>query len=168
MGKWFLVYCKSKQDTKAEENLIRQGFDVFRPTINVVKNNIGRQSYVQCESLFPRYVFIHANPEVTSLAPVVSTFGVAGFVKFGNKYATASENLIREIKRNVERHISLWNDHDTLKRGDEVYVDGYGFDHVKAIYHNQSGEQRAMILMNILGTESKLVVPRSCLCKISS
>lgn len=167
MGKWFLVYCKSKQDTRAEENLARQGFNVFRPTINIVKSKIGRQSYVQCESLFPRYVFIHVNPEITSLAPVKSTFGVAGFVKFGNEYATASESLIDEIKQNINKQISLRNDRETFKQGDDVYVDGCGFDHVKAIYHNPCGEQRAMILMDILGSESKILVPRCCLSKIN-
>lgn len=165
MNKWFLIYCKPKQDTLAENNLIRQGFIVFRPTINVAKSKIGCKDYYSCESLFPRYLFIQVDPKIKSIAPVVSTFGVSGFVKFGDQYATASEALINEIKTNVKKQALLAERPTDLIAGDEIYIDGHGFSHMKAIYCNPCGNERAMILMNILGKESRLTVSMQCLTK---
>ena len=164
MNTWFLIYCKPKQDIRAEQNLIRQGFDVFRPTVNIITPKAGLASYITCESLFPRYVFLRVDPELKSIAPVLSTYGVANFVKFGNQYATAPESLIEEIKTNVGKHIIEDNSH--IRTGDPIFVDGHGFDRVKAIYCNACGHKRAMILMNILGNDVKLMVPTECIQKI--
>jgi transcriptional antiterminator RfaH len=165
MNNWFLIYCKPKQDTLAEINLIRQGFVVFRPTITVVKSKIGAKDYHSCESLFPRYLFIQVDPKVKSIAPVVSTFGVSGFVKFGDQYAIASEALINEIKVDIQKQSLLAKCANDLVAGDEIYINGHGFSHMKAIYCNPCGNERAMILMNILGKESRLSVPTQFLTK---
>lgn len=166
MSSWFLIYCKSRQEVRAEENLVRQGFDVFRPTINVVKAKIGCQNTVKSEPLFPGYLFIKVDPSVKSIGPVHSTLGVSNFVKFGDSYAVASDTLIDNIKLNVDRQNVFTKDGHSLKSGDEIYVHGHGFDQVKAIYCNACGYERAIILMTILGRESKLMVPTNCLSKI--
>lgn len=166
MNNWFLIYCRPKQDARAEENLMRQGFDVFRPTINVIRSKIGCSNTIKCEPLFPRYLFVNVDPSAKSIAPVVSTFGVASFVKFGDVYAKASDELIVEIKDKVKNLSAIGNEVKEIKAGEEVYVDGHGFDHVKAIYCNPCGNERAMILMKILGKESRLLVPERCLSKL--
>lgn len=167
MNNWFLIYCKPKQDARAEENLTRQGFDVFRPTINLIKSKIGCSNSVKCEPLFPRYLFINVDPSAKSIAPVLSTYGVVSFVKFGDVYATASDELIGDIKEKVNNLSAMYGESEVIKTGEEVYVDGHGFDHVKAIYCNPCGNERAMILMNILGKESKLLVPEKCLSRLN-
>lgn len=166
MNKWFLVYCKPQQDSRAEENLLRQGYNVFRPMINVVKPKIGSRSLIKSESLFPRYLFINVDVDSQSISPVFSTFGVSSFVRFGNQYATASDELIDEIKQNAEQQIVISNSQNTLKHGDEIYVHGNGFDQVKAIYCSPCGNQRALILMNIMGRESKLQIATDYIRKV--
>lgn len=165
MHKWFLVYCKTRQEGRAEENLLRQGFDVFRPTIDIVESKIGRQITVKCKPLFPRYIFVKVDPEVKSIAPVLSTLGVCCFVKFGDRYAIAPESLIKDIRSNSASYSSLYIDRQSIKKGDDIYVDGHGFDQVKAIYCNPCGNTRATILMNILGNQSMLLVPNECISK---
>ena len=165
MEKWYLIYCKPGQDSRAELNLARQGFKVFRPTIKVVKERIGRSDTVRCESLFPRYVFIQVDPHTKSIAPAMSTYGVANFVKFGNRFAVAPDQLISEIVANVDTQIYLQEQRDRIKHGDEIYLNGHGFDQVRAIYCNPVGSQRAMILLNILGKEAKISVPTECISR---
>lgn len=150
---------------RAEENLTRQGFAVFRPTVNVITSKIGSKSSVTSESLFPRYLFLEVNPDIKYIAPVSSTFGVSKFVKFGDRYAIATENLIAEIKYYMQRQSALVESNVSIKTGDEIYVDGHGFDQVSAIYCNPSGNMRALILMNILGKETKIQVPLTCISK---
>lgn len=159
MERWFLIYCKSKQDTRARENLLRQGFDVYQPTINVVKEKFGCRPRIQCEALFPRYLFIKVDPAVKSIAPVLSTYGVVNFVKFGDRYATADDSLVAEIKNRTDKIISENNPLEYYKEGDDIFVNGQGFDNVKAIFCSLNGEKRATILMGLLGRESALTVP---------
>lgn len=166
MEHWYLIYCKPGQDTRAEVNLIRQGFEVFRPTFDVIKRRTSGKPLVKTMSLFPRYLFIYADPEVQSLSPVISTFGVANFVKFGDRYATAPAELIDEIKRLAEQAEPL--DTQTFKQGEQIFVDGHGFERVSAIYCNPCGDSRSMILMDILGKTSRLSVPTECLNKAAN
>jgi transcriptional antiterminator RfaH len=165
MNTWFLIYCKPKQENRAEENLKRQGFDVFNPSIKVIKNKIGCKKIVTSEPLFPRYLFIKTDPNIKAIAPISSTFGVANFVKFGDRHATASDNLIAEIKCNLEKQLALVGSLETIQKGDEIYINGHGFDNMKAIYCNPCGNMRAIILMNILGKETKLLVPAESLAR---
>ncbi len=165
MNTWFLIHCKPKQEIRAEENLIRQGFEVFRPVISVLKSKIGCKSYVVQESLFPRYLFVRIDPQIRSISPVYSTFGVANFVKFGERYATMSDTLIEEIKVNVKNQAMLAGSPEAIKKGDEIYVNGHGFDQMKAIYCNPHGKLRVIILMNILGKETRLTVPLAYISK---
>lgn len=158
MNKWFLVYCKPQQDSRAEENLLRQGYQVFRPLIHIATPKIGCRPTVKSESLFPRYLFINVDIHFQSVTPVCSTFGVSSFVKFGNQYATASNDLINKIKQNAGQQILMANTPATMENRDKTFVHDKGIDQVKEIYCNPCGNQRAMILMNIMGRESKLQV----------
>ncbi|MES2674931.1 MAG: transcription/translation regulatory transformer protein RfaH [Pseudomonadota bacterium] len=166
MNKWFLIYCKPKQETRAEINLSRQGFTVFRPSVQVINQKPGYENSAVCESLFPRYLFVQVDPDIKSIAPIVSTLGVSCFVKFGDRYAIASEALISEIKSNIGNKSVLVGSSEAIKKGDEIYVDGHGFDQVKAIYCNPCGNMRAIILLNILGKEARIIVPNECMSKI--
>lgn len=165
MERWYLLYCKPGQDAKAVENLTRQGFHVFSPTINVGRAKDGHRSNTCFEPLFPRYIFIKVDPEVNSIAPVKSTHGVSNFVMFGGVYATAPDSLIDKIKSQAASLITVNRSVREFSKGDRVNVNGYGFDQVKAIYCCSCGSERAMILMEILGEESRVSVPEKCISK---
>jgi transcriptional antiterminator RfaH len=168
MKSWFLIYCKALQDAKAEKNLLRQGYKVFRPTILATKSKTGQKDCHIFESLFPRYLFVNVDPNIQSIAPILSTYGVARFVKFGDSYAYASDYLINKIKTDVERISRQKETSNLLREGEEILVQGHGFDQVKAIFSNSCGDQRAMILMDILGKQSRLTVPMECLSRVAS
>lgn len=165
MQRWFLIYTKPKQDARAEAHLQRQGFEVFRPTIAVDKSTIESGRRISFESMFPRYLFISADPKVQSIAPVTSTCGVHSFVRFGAHYATASDRLITQLSESADAVTKFVNEGHSLQPGDMVYVNGHGFDRIKAIYHASTGEERALILLDILGKESQVSVPIVSLTK---
>ena len=158
MEEWLLVYCKPGQDARAEENLASQGFEVYRPTVDVVKNRVGQKRTVRNESLFPRYVFICVDKQQQSIAPVRSTLGVSGLVRFGDIYASASDDLIEEIRANANARSIHDVDASPFVAGQEVYVNGGGLNDVKAIFCKPCGNERAMILISILGRRSQVAV----------
>lgn len=163
MKQWFLIYCKAKQEVRAQENLHRQGFEVFNPQIPVKSKRKKQGIGDKLEALFPRYLFLSADPQQQSLAPVCSTLGVTDFVRFGSKYAVASENLINDIKGHAHRLIEQASNVTPFRKGDNVIVNGHGFDDIEAIYENPCGDSRAMILLKIMGNESRVKVPMSCI-----
>ncbi len=165
MKQWFLIYCKAKQEFRAQENLHRQGFEVFNPQIPAKIKRSGNNKRLgdKLEALFPRYLFLSANPQQQSLAPVSSTFGVLDFVRFGKRYAIASEKLINEIKSHAQNLVSQAGKGSPFNKGESVLVNGHGFDEIEGIYDIPCGESRAMVLLNILGNESRVTVPLSCI-----
>ncbi|MNG06767.1 Transcription antitermination protein RfaH [compost metagenome] len=54
---WYLVQCKPRQDERAEENLLRQGYACYRPQHSCERIVRGRRQPI-VESLFPGYLFI--------------------------------------------------------------------------------------------------------------
>ena len=60
---WILVYTKSRQEERAQENLEKQGFDTFLPRIS---SDQGSSKLI--EAMFPRYLFLKINQELTYFA----------------------------------------------------------------------------------------------------
>ncbi len=90
-GDWYLVQCKPRQDERAEENLLRQGYECSRPACRRERLLRGQMQHVQ-ESLFPGYLFIHM-PQGANWAPLRSTRGVARVVAFGGRPLAVSHEL---------------------------------------------------------------------------
>lgn len=165
MNRWFLVYCKPNQEIRAEQNLKRQGYEVFLPKIQNANKHVGKGKNGRVECLFSRYLFIQVDPDKKSIAPVSSTLGVVNIVKFGNRYAMATAELINEIQTYAQRQLASTPNSDMLQTGDEVTVNGHGFQQIKGIFTIPCGNSRAMILLNILGNESRIKVPLACITK---
>ena len=97
MNCWYVVFCKPRQEAVAEENLLRQSFHVYLPRIRMKQRRGGQ--WVDCvEVLFPRYLFIRIDPHWRSAAPVRSTRGAVGLLRFGVTPAVVPEAVI-EIGR---------------------------------------------------------------------
>ena len=95
-GDWYLVQCKTKQDERAEENLIRQGYECARPVCSRERLLRGKRQLVQ-ESLFPGYLFIHM-PLGANWAPLRSSRGVARVVAFGGQPLPVSQQLVEQLQ----------------------------------------------------------------------
>jgi len=164
MESWFLINCKAGQDEKAEYNLRAQDFEVFRPKVDVGERGAGAESSnvnTRLESLFPRYLFIHLDPQVRSIAPVASTPGVRGPVRFGTVYATASEDLIEQLRADTASLSSI--DPGTWEKDRPVRIDRVGFESMRATYCNPHGAERSAVLVDLLGRQARIVVPTRCI-----
>ena len=79
---WYCVHTKPRAEALALEHLQRQAFECLLPRIQHSVLRGGRRQRV-VEPLFPRYLFLRANPEQQSLAAVRSTRGALGLVRPG-------------------------------------------------------------------------------------
>ena len=95
--RWYAVCCKPRQEAVAEENLLRQGFQVYLPRIRMRQRRRG--AWIDAvEVLFPRYIFIRIDPKRRSTASVRSTRGAVGMVRFGGQPAVVPDAVIDALR----------------------------------------------------------------------
>ncbi|MBF7730537.1 transcription/translation regulatory transformer protein RfaH [Pseudomonas sp. N040] len=153
---WYLLQCKPRQDARAEENLLRQGYQCFRPRLQREKLSAGRIRKVE-ESLFPGYLFIQLDRQ-GNWAPLRSTRGVSRLVAFNGYPLAVGEQLIeqlRERSHEIGRQVEV----PLLQVGDKVRITEGPFAELEAIFHGMDGNARAMLLLNLLNRQQLVQMP---------
>lgn len=153
---WYLIHTKPRQEKCALENLDRQGYECYLPTMPSEKLLRG-QLTIADKPLFPRYLFIRLGQgnSAMSWAPIRSTKGVSRLVSFGNEPARVDDELI-ELLRTQEASLQAQPE-QLFKTGERVRLTEAPFAGIEAIYQMAEGESRVMVLIELL---SKLVALR--------
>lgn len=146
---WFLFTCKPREDDRAEQNLINQGYTCYRPMITLEKKRAGKRVIVE-ESLFPRYIFVQLPDNTGNWRALMSTRGIANVVRFGEHPTVIPQALIDEIKANEQHLNQPETTQSDLKTGDKVRITSGPFEFLEAIYQQSKGEDRVIVLLNIL------------------
>ncbi len=165
MKRWHVVHTKPRLEQQARENLERQGYTCFLPTLDVEK--VVRAKFrIATEPLFPRYVFIqleHATKDAglntQSWAPIRSTLGVQRLVSFGANPAVVDDALIAELATHHETRqapVAIFeaNDSVVIKQGAFAGVEGL----YQRLAQMPSGEARAFVLIELLNKTITLPV----------
>lgn len=149
---WYLVQCKPRQDERAEDNLARQGYEIFRPKCWYQRLIRGQRQWA-VESLFPGYLFINL-PAESNWGPLRSTRGVSRVVSFGGVPVAVSDSLVKQLQARVEIDVK-----SELKLGDNVRIIEGGFAELDAIFMAMDGEERVILLINLLNRQQQISVP---------
>lgn len=151
---WYLLTCKPRQDDRAEENLIRQNYEVYRPIAKRLHRHRGKM-LVRTESLFPRYIFIHLDDGLAdNWAPIRSTYGVSAFVRANKEILPppVPEKLILDLKGREKILGDKAFDLDHFHKGQKVIITDGPFKGLEAVFDKYDGEERSMILLKLLET----------------
>lgn len=163
MEHWFAVCCKPRQELIAHEHLLRQSYHAYLPRIKVRKRRAGKWIEV-VEALFPRYIFIRVDPAKNSLAPVRSTRGVVGVVRFGGQPAVVPDGVMAELRRREDEVSGLHlDDRAQFNVGETVrFVEG-PLAGMEGVFAQDDGEKRVTVLLELLGKTNKMSVDRDWL-----
>jgi transcriptional antiterminator RfaH len=161
-SRWYVVYCKPREEARAWENLHRQGFTCYLPTLRVEKRRHGRPVRAE-EPLFPRYLFIQLDEVEQNWAPIRSTRGVLGLVRFHDDPLPVPEEVVERIQAQLTVEQSLVRG---LAPGDRVCMTEGPFARLEAIFLARDGADRAVLLMEILQCEQTLNVPITSVRKV--
>lgn len=158
MKEWYAVHTRPRQEKTAELNLERQGYPSYLPKILVRKRRRDKWTRV-VEPLFSRYLFIHVDANENSLAPVRSTLGVAGLVRFGQLLRPVPDSVIAYIRHaenpaTQQRHADAWPHHP----GDVVQLLTGSFAGLTGTFQTATGEERALLLIELLGRRNTVGV----------
>ena len=154
---WYLVVTKPQSEFKAQENLLRQGYETYLPLVQTSRRRTGK-NIKRTESLFPRYLFIHLDKETDNWAPIRSTVGVAGLVRFGGMPAVVPENMITNLKANEGEFGLQLLEKKELKQGDKVEIIDGPFEGYKAIFQKMKSTERVSVLLDIVGKNTHVTL----------
>ena len=150
-----MVQCKPREDARALENLERQGFVCYLPALNVEKIKNGRKIKVE-ESLFPCYLFIHLDEVNDNWHPIRSSRGVLQLVRFNDYPVPLGDEIVEGIRKRlaIEQPCIRY-----LQPGETVRITEGAFAHLDAVFVAPDGEERVVLLMNILQREQTVSFP---------
>ena len=152
--KWYVVATKTREEEKARINLERQGYRVFLPKLSLNKRRKGHWQVVT-ESLFPGYLFVALELGEDNPAPIRSTVGCIGLVRFDHVYTPVPTELLKSLQ-SIE---SETNDIEApFKPGDKVRFVSGPFAGIEAVFDMARGGDRAQVLMEMLGKVQRITV----------
>lgn len=160
MQRWYVIQAKPRHEVTAEENLQRQGFEVYLPRLITPRRRRGKwQDAV--EPLFPRYLFIHLEMGVDNTSTIRSTKGVARIVRFGEYPIPLPEGFVEFLRahEDPERGAQV-PDRPQFQAGDRVRILAGPFAGLEGIYSEPRGDQRVVVLLDLLGKQNRVAIER--------
>jgi transcriptional antiterminator RfaH len=156
---WFAVHTKPRQEHVALINLERQAFDCYLPMAVDAFQRRGALKKIQREPLFPRYLFLNADPQRQNLAVVRSTRGVTGLVRAGFELIKIPASIIAALKARMHTASGLIPlDSMGLSNGDKVRVFSGPFAAMEGVFREHRGRDRSLLLLYILGRETAVEI----------
>lgn len=155
---WFAVYTRPRQERVACRHLERQGFECFLPrAVNPYQRH--RRGQSGAEPLFPRYLFMRAEPAKQNLAVVRSTRGAVDLVRSGHQLLRVNPRIIEALASRCDPESGLVEiDPPALIAGDRVQVFDGPLAGLEGVLAERHGERRAMLLLELLGRTTAVEV----------
>ena len=157
-GPWYVAATRPRMEATTLINLEQQGYKAWLPELTLKKRRKGKWTLVE-EPMFPGYVFIQLVFGEDNPAPIRSTYGCRGLVRFGSEYPPVPEELMIALLS-----ASRWTAHQTnrdesiFNRGEWVRLESGPFAGLSAVFEMPSGKDRAMVLIDLLGAKRSVKV----------
>ena len=148
---WYVVKTKARQESRAVDHLTNQDLEVYCPWL--VRKNGKR------EALFTSYLFVRMSSLSSHFHTIKNTRGVQKLLKFGDWWAQVDDQFIDYLKfrENGFRDVPLFT------RDQEIIIKEGPLKGIEAVYLCADGEERAMVLLTLLGRKQTVVIEESLL-----
>lgn len=159
MQAWYLLYCKPRNEVRAQQHLALQHLETYLPMVSADKSLRG-QKCLHRVPLFPNYLFINFDPSETSVKQIQSTRGVSRIVNCQEKMTPIDERIIHAIRMNELTHSKPVLDCEiTLKNGEKIRFKDGPFVDLEGVFQEKCPNKRCHILFSIMGRNNTLSVP---------
>jgi len=162
---WFAVRCKPRKESTACEEFERQGFEVYLPReLKLIRH--ARRMEKMPRPFFPGYLFLHLSREERYWTAIRSTRGAVGTVHFGNFYPPVPDSVIASLRALEDEAGFIRHGEDPISPfapGTRIVVREGQFSGIEGIFVCRSGEERAMVLLEMLQRQVKAKLPLSVL-----
>ena len=155
---WYVVATRPRMELTARNNLERQGYTVWLPELTLKKRRKGKWTSV-VEPMFPGYVFTQLVFGEEDPAPIRSTLGCRGLVRFGVEYPPVPEELMAALFSASHGAALQTSDNESIfTTGEWVLLESGPFAGLSAVFEMPLGEDRARVLIDLLGAERSVEV----------
>lgn len=168
---WYLVVAHFGRERLAAYHLKRQGYEVYLPMrapLTSARSKTG--ALPEPRPFFPRYLFVQVDLTQPGWRSIYSTIGVHSVLTSGvgenARPRPVGEGLVKALKaREVDGLIVLPPKSDCPhEKGDMVRVRiGRRFGGIEAVFEERVDAKRAIILISLLGRDSRQEVPLASL-----
>jgi len=158
MPAWYVVQTKPRQEQVALTNLLRQHYQGFLPRIGVPKRRRGRWQEV-IEPLFPGYLFASLDLRHEDAAPIRSTRGVVGLVRFGGGPRPVPAQVVERLQL-AEGGDGVIRREQAFNEGDRIEIVAGPLAGLRGIFLAASGAERVHVLLDLLGRGNRATVSR--------
>ncbi|WP_434931981.1 transcription/translation regulatory transformer protein RfaH [Shewanella sp. HL-SH5] len=162
MKSWYLLYCKPREELRAQQNLALQQIESYLPMIKESKKSKSITKMVDVP-LFPNYLFIHFDPTEFSVSKIHSTRGVSRIIGCKEVMTPIDDRLISGIKRRVNAFVPELE--KGLIKGDKVTFTEGPFIDLEAIFEERNAEKRCYVLFNIMGQQKRILIDEQAIKK---
>ena len=160
-GAWYVVATRPRQESIARDHLARQGYRVLLPEISLKKRCQSRWVQV-VEPLFPGYLFVQLAFGQDDAAPIRSTRGCRDLVRFGEHHPPVPAIVLEALMGQAG---SVMEAGPLFTAGEPVRIENGPFAGLTAVFDMPQGDDRAQVLLEMLGKVQQVVVDSDHLAK---
>lgn len=162
---WYAAHTHAGAESRALWHLEHQGFSVYLPRYLKRRRHARRTDWVQTP-LFPRYLFVWLDAFSERWQAIQSTIGVGHLICSNGSPLAVPEQIVQELReREDDKGLIRMAEQQPFHRGDKVQVlRGALVDQV-GIFECASGDERAIVLLSLLGRDVRVQVPEVALSK---
>ncbi len=159
---WFAIQTHAQKEIIAKVNFENQGYKVYLPQVHAIRRHARRSERVK-RAFFPGYLFLRLGSHDRHWQTIAGTRGVLRPVRFGDYYPPLPDWVVVELRSREGESGLIMLDDDKFKEGDKVKISLHSDVEHSGIFKKLHGNERALILLDILQEQAKAVVPLSAL-----
>ena len=159
MKQWHVVYTQYRNETRAAEQLRRQGFETYFPRCGKIRRHARREDVVRVAS-FPRYLFVAFDVEVDRWRAVNGTIGVSHLICHGERPMALPDDVVPSLlaTENEDGLVSLAS-LALFEVGARLRVLDGAFAGKTGVYDGMTGVDRVVLLFELIGRQVRVAVP---------
>jgi transcriptional antiterminator RfaH len=162
--RWYAIQTKPNREKEVEKRLFDLRLEVFLPWMRA-RRRIGSRFHWVLVPLFPGYLFCRLDLMESGKAARYSP-GVKDFLKFGNQIAEVAMEIVTSLRERCPGGIAEIDPVSAMP-GDAVKINEGPFSGLEAIFERKmKGSERVAVLLDILGRQTRLVLPSEAIEKI--
>ena len=157
-ARWYVVQTQVNSEAKAEQNLQRQGYDVYLPRY-LKRRFHARKVDKVAAPLFPRYLFVRIDIATQRWRSVQSTYGVSHLVLNGSEPAAVAQPVVNLLRaREDENGFVKLDRRPSFALGEKVRVVAGAFAENLGLFDGLADRDRIAILLDLLGRKVRVVI----------
>lgn len=154
---WYAIYTQAGKENIAAQNLGNQDFEVYLPLCKQAKRH-ARKTVITKAPLFPRYLFVRANPDHRRWRSVNGTIGVSYMVTMGGDPACLDDWIVDQIRarENNDGLVELLP--PDFEKGQELRVTQGPFQNLRVLFDRTEAAKRVVVLLTLMGRELEVAL----------